>query len=431
MQNINLLFLFRFFIRDIQRQLGQYQCSSPIRVYRGQLMSNEELQVLKDSVGKPISMSSFLSTSVNREVARFYSPNSIPTSDLQHVLFDIDADPRYVANRPFANISSYSHFPNEEEVLMMPGSIFRLVDIHHDENQVCIIKMTLCGDTDYDLKTVIEEIRTDNREDNEETTNLLSFSNVLWTMGKFDEAEKYYQRVLNEIPHDHKYLSRCYYGLGKVAFEKGNYDSSLEWHQKSLKIKMLTLNSDDPHIADSHNSIGSVYYYKDDHKQALESYYKAFVIRKRIFGEYHPTISAYFNNVGVVYEKEKKYPQALECHQKALTILQKCLSTHHPTVGASHCNIGDVHRNLGQYDLALDHYNLSLEIYQKSLPPQHPDIAENLNSIGLIYEKKGELKLALSYFEKAAIIDCSVLLPTHPRVIDTKKNIQRILCQLK
>jgi len=45
MQNINLLFLFRFFIRDIQRQLGQYQCSSSIRVYRGQLMSNEELQV--------------------------------------------------------------------------------------------------------------------------------------------------------------------------------------------------------------------------------------------------------------------------------------------------------------------------------------------------------------------------------------------------
>lgn len=51
-QNIDLLFLFRFFIRDIQRQLEQYQCSSSIHIYRGQLMSIDELQMLKDSVGQ-------------------------------------------------------------------------------------------------------------------------------------------------------------------------------------------------------------------------------------------------------------------------------------------------------------------------------------------------------------------------------------------
>ncbi|CAF4691318.1 unnamed protein product [Rotaria sp. Silwood2] len=65
-QNTDIIFLFRFFIRDIERQLEQYKCTAPIRVYRGQLMPNEELKILKDSIGYFISMNSFLSTSINR-----------------------------------------------------------------------------------------------------------------------------------------------------------------------------------------------------------------------------------------------------------------------------------------------------------------------------------------------------------------------------
>jgi hypothetical protein len=45
-QNVDLLFLFRFFIRDIHHQLKKYQCLSSVRVYRRQLMSIKELQVL-------------------------------------------------------------------------------------------------------------------------------------------------------------------------------------------------------------------------------------------------------------------------------------------------------------------------------------------------------------------------------------------------
>ncbi|CAM4852394.1 unnamed protein product, partial [Rotaria magnacalcarata] len=62
-QNIDLLFLFRFFIRDIEVQLKQYQCSSLVRVYRGQLMSTDELDQLKMSLGEYISVNSFFSLS--------------------------------------------------------------------------------------------------------------------------------------------------------------------------------------------------------------------------------------------------------------------------------------------------------------------------------------------------------------------------------
>jgi hypothetical protein len=58
-QNIDQLFLFRFVISDIYQNLKQYQCQSPIRVYRGQVMSNDELNILRNSINDFISTNSF------------------------------------------------------------------------------------------------------------------------------------------------------------------------------------------------------------------------------------------------------------------------------------------------------------------------------------------------------------------------------------
>ncbi|CAF1383235.1 unnamed protein product [Didymodactylos carnosus] len=90
-QNTDVLFLFRFFIVDLQQQLSNHRCSSPVRLYRGQMMSKDEVQILRNSIGQFISINSFLSTSVDRFVAlRFLKDDS---DDLEQVLFEIDADP--------------------------------------------------------------------------------------------------------------------------------------------------------------------------------------------------------------------------------------------------------------------------------------------------------------------------------------------------
>ncbi len=54
-QNTDVLFLFRFCIVDIQEQLNTHRCSSPIRLYRGQVMSKEEVETLKNSIDQFIS----------------------------------------------------------------------------------------------------------------------------------------------------------------------------------------------------------------------------------------------------------------------------------------------------------------------------------------------------------------------------------------
>ncbi|CAM4820955.1 unnamed protein product [Rotaria magnacalcarata] len=135
-QNIDLLFLLRFIISDMKQQLKKYQCSSRLKLYRGQLMSMDELEMLNNSRGQLISINSFLSTSVKREVAYNFLMNSIHADDTTRVLFEIVVDPKVGDIKSFANVKLLSYFPQEEEVLIMLGSIFKLGSFNRNSDQL-------------------------------------------------------------------------------------------------------------------------------------------------------------------------------------------------------------------------------------------------------------------------------------------------------
>ncbi|CAF1429516.1 unnamed protein product [Adineta steineri] len=112
-QNIDLLYLFRFFINDIEQQLEENKCKNPVRVYRSQLMSKDEVRILKISIGKIISINSFLSTSSNAERARCFFSCVDLSDDYEKVFFQINADPRIDNIKAFSNITSLSYYSNE------------------------------------------------------------------------------------------------------------------------------------------------------------------------------------------------------------------------------------------------------------------------------------------------------------------------------
>ncbi|CAF1167181.1 unnamed protein product [Adineta steineri] len=249
-QNIHMIFLFRSFIYDIYRQLQNYQSKKFERVYRCQLMSNDELNSLKQNIGQFISINSFFSTTDERSTALFLLGDISTQIDSERVLFEIDADPNIVNTKPFANISEHSYFPVESEVLFMIGSIFRLNNIYRNDDQIWIIKMTLCNDDEHNLKQVLMHMKQ--QIENEEI-NLRTLGKLLWKMGKLDLTEKYFNRLLQELPPNDPLLSSLYEDLGELASQTNDYDMSVHWHQKSLAIKnQLTVN---PTIEIINNSI--------------------------------------------------------------------------------------------------------------------------------------------------------------------------------
>ena len=125
--NIEVLLLFRFFITDIYRQLKDKQLRSSVRVYRGQLMSDDELKRLQSSRGRILSVNSFFSTSKNLATAESFLNRYTNSSQARRrVLFIIDADPNAISLTPYADITDCSANKDEREVLFMIGSVFRL-----------------------------------------------------------------------------------------------------------------------------------------------------------------------------------------------------------------------------------------------------------------------------------------------------------------
>ncbi|CAF0984642.1 unnamed protein product [Rotaria sordida] len=426
-QNIDLLLLFRFFIHDIRQQLIKNKSLSSIHVYRAQLMFKEELELLTKLSGEFISINSFLLTTPNYEQTRYFLSSLISSDNMEKVFIEIIGDPQRDDIKSFSNITSYSYFQNKEEVLFMIGSIFRLVRINRDINNIWNIQLILCSNNDHPLQSFIQEKKN---ELDIVDTDPLSFGFILEHMGKLDNAEKYYHYILNQLPKDHEDITRCYHALGEVTQKKGDYNSSLKWYNKSLENDTQTMKIDDANIAMSYNSIAVIYSKKGDYTLALESYEKALEIWKNIFGENHPDVAMCYNNMGIIYQEQQKYSDALEFYHKAWNIRQQYFSAEHPSLGQTYACIGNVHYQLGRYDMALEHYSLSLEIFKKSLLSHHPDIAMVLRNIGFVYQAKNELQQALFYMEKSAKIYHHLFPSTHPDVIQIEKIIHHISSKL-
>ncbi|CAM2698125.1 unnamed protein product [Rotaria socialis] len=440
-RNIDMMFLFRTVIRDVYEQLLTNQCGKRITAYRGQIISKQELKKLQKSVGTLVSFNSFLSTSLNRKVAENFVQQSVylcSSSDHVSVIFEIVADPLVLRDsnennrRPFAQVDKLSYFGEEEEILFMLGSIFRLNEICHDASSangtISIIRMTLCGEDDNDLKQLYDHMKN---EDNQEETDLLSLADVVYKMAKFDLAEKYYRRWLNELPPNDRTRGALYQRLGMVANAKGDYNTSLDWYQKSLEMNMKNHPSDYVTIGITHNSIGEAHRKKRDHYRALESYDRAVSLFKQAYNGNHSYMAMFYNNIGLNYQEEKKYSEALEFYEKSLAIKKIHLPAEHPALGTTYNNIGIVHFFLNQYDLALDYYNQSLKIRLRSLPAHHPDIAMTYKNMGLVYEDTNDLKQALTFLRKAQAIYEATLSTNHPDVLNNNSVVQRLESKLK
>ena len=236
-EDIHLMFLYHSYIADIQQQLQKYQSNQILHVYRAQIISKDELQKLKGSVGQFISINSFFSTTIQYSKALSFFNRSKSTGNTEKVLFQIKANPHVVTTKPFANITQLSWYSKEEEVLFMIGSIFRVEAIVFDaKNQVSIIEMILSSDDENESEQVLNHMKN---EIDSKQTNLRNLAKILSEMGQFNLARKYLERQLNELlssPND-PLIGHIYHDLGTVASQSGNLDESMDWHKKSFEFK--------------------------------------------------------------------------------------------------------------------------------------------------------------------------------------------------
>ncbi|CAF4115310.1 unnamed protein product [Rotaria sp. Silwood2] len=379
-QDIDMLVAFRFFIGDLYQQLKELYSStshlqSITRVYRGQALPTDEFDGIKSIIGQHLSLNSFLSTSLDREVALGFIP-SIPAANKQKILFEIDIDSSVKNVKPYANISSYSYFQTEAEVLFMLGSIFKIQSVKKQDD-VSIINLRLESEYDAELKLLSDYMK----QNLDETPSLVTLGDLLLRMAEYDKALRCYERVLKELNDQDKntvQAARCFTGngIGRAANFVKKYDLSIKYHKKALMID-LSVPNNDYNVAGTYNNLANAYKDRRDHETALKYFYKSLEINKKINGDDSLEAARLYFNIGNTYRYQQKDDDALLNLQRALEIRQKYLPRHHNEIATALTHIGRVYYKKQNYKIALDYLLKADKIYHHSLPSTHPDVGGN------------------------------------------------------
>lgn len=159
---------FHSIIKDVDNQLKQLYLQQkengtiklPLIVYRGQTQwSIGELEKLKMSKGNLISMNTFLSTSVDSEVAKSFMLGGDKNTS---VLFRIAINNPKVSDQlqSFAHISHLSAIEDEKEVLFSMSSVFKVISVKEDDCfWVIDLELTNCKE-DKHAQKLMDEVKT-------------------------------------------------------------------------------------------------------------------------------------------------------------------------------------------------------------------------------------------------------------------------------
>ena len=215
-------------------------------------------------------------------------------------------------------------------------------------------------------------------------------------LGRNQEALSLYEeaRRINADSGDYFVETILINGIGKVHFDLGNIETSLEFLNLALKKNRAT--ADPIGVAYGLRAIGDCYFAADDLKNALDSYKESL----RIFRDpiKNARMAAYVNqDIGVVLESMGKIPEAMETLNESLRIGES-LSDRRLQAWAL-TGIGHVYETSGKNDKALQSYEQALLKYDAS--------GDRLGKLTALYyvarvmRNSGRLREALDHSEKA------------------------------
>ena len=242
-ENFDLLMPFLFFINDLKQCLttaDRCLAQEKMTVYRGVNISCEEFEKLKKTKDEFISMNGFLSTSRSRKVAEMFSGDAKGRPGYVAVVFHIECDPFILQNNfNYADISSYSEQPDEEEVLIDIDTTFRVTNVVQDSDDRWIVNMM--GSTQFTpvVKSYIENYQFELLLKNKYYENNLSiFISLLMDRYLYESAQLHLEQLL-EKPNGEE-VAKIYIDIGRAKKLSEEHETLIRKHYDYTRDHLST-----------------------------------------------------------------------------------------------------------------------------------------------------------------------------------------------
>ncbi|CAF5187328.1 unnamed protein product, partial [Rotaria magnacalcarata] len=354
-------------------------------VYRGQQMSESELNKLQHNEKNLISTNGFFSTTRCKDIAMGFAKTSSARTDLTPVLFEIRASTK-LGKVVFADITSLSEFAREEEVLFSLGAVFQIVKFEYgNTDNMYKVHMAATDEGSKDVAKLVNRTSDSGKR--------MLFGELLLDMGKYTESQKYFETMREQMNSDDAEVADIYHNLGRAYGYKGDFKKALENFNRAYDLRSRTPVTSDYALPDTLNSLGVIYGEQGEYDKAKKRFNDALTMV-----EQHQTsdtkskvlhIAQSHSNLGWIHFLKGEYQQALGFHQQSLNSRKQFLGDDFLLLADNYSSIGAVQHALGQFDKAMENYNIGFKIRQLNLPSDHPSIASIYQAIGAVHHESG------------------------------------------
>ncbi|CAF0810078.1 unnamed protein product [Adineta ricciae] len=426
-EDVEALYNYRFYVVDLCACLAEncdllreYACSSPsdkLKLYSGRKLSREEIQRLKDSEGQLISMNAFFSTSRNKNVAEVFAGIgnvSVALQELESVIFEIEVDLVSDQHVVLADISFYSAFKDEEEILFDLATVFEIeamtcIDTDVPSDRVWTCRMKTSSRSSVVAQDYIQFQREQIKKHND---IVIVFGSLLYDMGAWSKAKAYCQRLLSQMPCNAHVL----FELGRAHYGLCEFEQALECFAQAFTLSMADKPPSLAHAATIQCYIGHVRRLQSTYHSALISYEDSLEKYKQAGMDNQVPIANVLSGIGCVHDNLGDSALALQYFREAFEITIQLTPADHQDVIVCYARISLALSHMGEYDEALRSAEIALDIGKRILPKKSATFSTILNNIGKLLYKKGDYKQALARHLEDLDIDRDVL--THGNMYD-------------
>jgi tetratricopeptide (TPR) repeat protein len=390
----DILFKLRFFIQHLHRQLKPNVSTTPMIVYRTQLVSKEDFDKILNNQGGFLTFSQFLFANKNRITTKPTAETPFINSEYKSILFQMEIG----TTIPRMDIETIP-----QEIIITAATVFRISNVEQVNDETSIVKLI----SNDDISKAVHEITKSVRESARGPFPLLRMAKLMKQMEYMRHTEYFCLILMNDSTAANNetaslIVGGLFHSLCTFYYEQEQYDRALDQLHKSIEAYSRVLSLDDIKLTPTYNNMGSIYHKQGLEEQALQLHKKAYDIQVKSANPDPESVAAYAGNIASVLVKQGKYDEAIPYLQRDLQIRQRL----HPNGDDTHLavkyhNLAGAQFRVNKYNEALENYRKCLEIELKLHPSTHPTVAVTYYNMATALEGLGQLEEAIETIRKA------------------------------